>query len=77
MTLRIDPISASSQNAAILADLKRGWRITPMDALTAYGCFRLSARIYDLRQAGHAIERDMVDVGDGRRVAEYRMGARA
>lgn len=66
-------MNTDSQNAAILFDLIQGWRITPMDALEAYGCLRLSARIYDLRKAGWAITREMVDVGDGKRVAEYRM----
>lgn len=29
--------------------------ITPMEALTAFGCFRLSARMADLRADGHDI----------------------
>lgn len=29
--------------------------ITPLDALERYGCFRLSARISDLRKQGHNI----------------------
>ena len=65
-----------SQNAAILADLQRGWRITSIDALEAYGCLRLSGRIYDLRQAGHPIVAEMIVTDSGKRVAEYRMEAR-
>ena len=30
--------------------------ITPIDALHLFGCFRLSARIADLRDKGYAIE---------------------
>ena len=43
-----------SQNAGILAALKDGARITPMGALRRFGCFRLSARIADLRELVYA-----------------------
>lgn len=39
----------SSQNAAIKAALLNGEIITPLDALNRFNCFRLSARIYDIR----------------------------
>lgn len=70
--------SLASQQAQILDRLKRGDRLTPMDALRDVGCFRLGARIYDLRQAGHVINRDWHETDDGARVAEYWMpkGAR-
>jgi hypothetical protein len=29
--------------------------ITPLDALVEYGCFRLGARIYDLKKRGYKI----------------------
>jgi hypothetical protein len=32
-----------------------GNTITPLDALQNYGCFRLAARISDLKNQGHAI----------------------
>ena len=44
-----------SQTQWILDALKRG-PVTAMDALDGCGCFRLAARINDLRQAGHDIE---------------------
>lgn len=65
---------ASSQNLKILDALKKGARITPMDALRRFGCFRLSARIADLRMAGHKILSHMVE-RNGKHVAEYYMGA--
>lgn len=49
-----------TQNSKILADLKAGHAITPLDALQKYGCFRLASRIYDLRSAGWPIEKQMV-----------------
>ena len=30
--------------------------ITPMEALNLYGCYRLGARVWDLRQAGVPIK---------------------
>lgn len=66
-----------TQAEAILAHLESGRTITPLEALRDYGCFRLGARIYDLKQQGHQIERRMISVR-GRiagecRVAEYRL----
>ena len=45
-----------SQEKQILSDLKLGRKITPMYALNKFGCFRLAARVYDLRMKGHPIE---------------------
>ena len=44
-----------TQNEKILNYLEIHGSITPLDALELYGCMRLSARIYDLRKAGHNI----------------------
>lgn len=59
-----------SQNKSILGVLMQGKTITPMDALELCGCFRLSARIYDLREQGHNIKSEMMEV-NGKRVANY------
>ncbi len=45
-----------SQRMEILADLKRGKSITALDALRDYGCFRLAARIQEIRESGHDVE---------------------
>lgn len=49
--------------------------ITPLEALDAFGCFRLGARVHELRQAGHSIHTDLIEVatahGDIARVARY------
>lgn len=45
-----------SQQDAILEALKRGETLTPKDALERFGCFRLAARVRDLREQGHLIE---------------------
>lgn len=41
-----------THKAQILAHLQSGLSITPLDALEMFGCFRLGARIYDLRKDG-------------------------
>ena len=63
----------SAQRDMILSALKRGDRLTPMDALRRFGCMRLGARVWELRRAGHDIQRNMVETGSGKQVAEYRM----
>jgi len=62
-----------SQNKRILNYLKRGHRITPMDALELFGCFRLAARVYDLRNEGHNIAKQIIELSNGVNVAEYYM----
>jgi hypothetical protein len=64
---------SDSQNTAILSHLKTGKSITPIDALERFDCFRLGARIYDLKQAGHVIHKDMVPTDSGKHVASYTM----
>jgi len=55
-----------SQKKEILNHLKQGNKITPIDALKKFGCFRLAARINDLKKEGHRI----VNVGS-KKYAEY------
>lgn len=43
----------TTHNAQILEHLKSGESITPLDALRMFGCFRLGARIWDLRHGVH------------------------
>jgi len=58
----------------LLERLKRG-PITPLEALNELGIMRLGGRIYDLRQAGHQIDKEMVEVstrnGGRAHVARY------
>ena len=39
----------------VLGRLKSRGSINPMEALNEFGCYRLAARIHDLRAAGHSI----------------------
>lgn len=60
-----------SQNKKIKAWLESGRSITPLEALALFGCFRLGARIFDLREEyGMEINREMVEA-NGKRFARY------
>jgi hypothetical protein len=45
--------------------------LTPLDALNLYGCFRLTSRIWDLKQEGHEIFTGRKDLPNGKSVAIY------
>ena len=60
-----------NQNDLILVALKNGARGTPLSALENFGCFRLSARIWDLRNEGYPIKKKFLTTPQGKTVAEY------
>lgn len=62
-----------SQASAILQHLKEGKGITPIDALNLFGCFRLGARIADLKKMGYDIVTEMIKVEGGKYVARYHL----
>jgi hypothetical protein len=45
--------------------------LTQLEALNQFGCFRLAARIADLRDKGLNVVTDMVTLENGKRVARY------
>jgi len=59
-----------SQTSDILAALERGTAITPLQALYWWGCFRLAARIDDLRKRGVLVKTEIVEKR-GKRFARY------
>ena len=61
----------TSQTAQILNHLSRGSRLTAIDALSKFHCFRLAARIADLRHEGWDIRTKMIDTRDGKQIAQY------
>lgn len=61
-----------SQCDDILAHLKRG-PISAIEALNSYGCFRLAARIKDLRGQGYEIETQDLELPNGKTVAQYHL----
>lgn len=62
-----------TQANAILKHMQDGNGITPMDALELCGCFRLSARIADLKKRGYEIITEKVKVAGGKYVARYHL----
>lgn len=71
------PESAKTQCERLLEHLKLGLPLTAHKALYGYSCLRLAARIHDLKQMGHQIDKAMIEVptrgGGTARVAEYRL----
>ena len=60
-----------SQTDAILAALQAGRKLTPLDALKDFYCFRLGARIWELKKQGYDIKTEMVKTTSGKRIARY------
>ena len=61
-----------SQKDKILRFLKRGHSISPYEAIAVFNCFRLAARINELRNEGHNVVTVMEDA-HGKRWAEYHL----
>lgn len=64
-------MSTESQNYKIINWLENGNKITALEALKMFGCFRLASRIHDLRERGHNIHKEMIIQPNGKRVAQY------
>ena len=62
-----------TQAGRILAYLREGNRLTALEALERFQCFRLAARIHELRREGWRIEERTVETPSGKRIAEYSM----
>lgn len=64
-----------SQKEQVLEHLQHNKSITPLEALTQYGAYRLSAIIYDLKKDGYSIMTNLKRVkkanGEYANVAEY------
>jgi hypothetical protein len=59
-----------TQAAQIQKHLEKGGKLTPIQALNRFGCFRLAARIAELRNQGMNIISETVK-REGRRYARY------
>ena len=64
----------NSQTQQILKALKRGRKITPLDALADFNCMRLGARIFDIKEMGYNVITTMVKSNSGKWFAQYKMG---
>ena len=59
-----------SQDVLTMQYLRENGSITPLEALTAFGCLRLAAVIFRLRKVGAEIDTYMIEDGK-KRYAKY------
>jgi hypothetical protein len=62
-----------TQTQQIREHLLKHNAITPLEALNQYGCFRLAARIKELRNSGFSVHSTIVE-NNGKRYCRYVMG---
>ena len=62
----------ATQLDQILFALQMGDELTPMGALNRFGCFRLAAQVFKLKEAGHNIQTTMKTV-NGHSFASYKL----
>ena len=60
-----------SQTKQIADYLNKGKKLTPIDALNKFGCFRLAARIADLRNEGMNIVTKTIKLENKKQIAQY------
>ena len=61
----------TSQRAKVLYHLENYGSLTAIEALELFACFRLAARINDLKEAGHNIQMEMKKMKNGKKIAVY------
>jgi hypothetical protein len=60
-----------SQNKQIADYLNKGKKLTTIDALNKFGCFRLASRINDLRNEGMNIKTKIIKLENKKQIAQY------
>ena len=60
-----------SQTKQIANYLNKGKKLTTLDALNKFGCFRLAARIADLRNNGMSIVTKKIKLDNNKQIAQY------
>jgi hypothetical protein len=68
-------LNLKPQTRKVLNHLTKRRSISPMEALTVYGIYRLSACIYDLRKVGIKIKTNMRKDAAGHNYARYEVAA--
>lgn len=64
--------TSASQTSRILAWMKAGNRITPIQALELFGSFRLGARIAEIKEKGFLVKSEFVKVGTGKKAKQVK-----
>jgi hypothetical protein len=70
-TTHPEPVTGTSQNAAILRYLQAGYALTHLEAERLFGCARLAARVADLRAKGYTINSERYETDGGKFVSRY------
>lgn len=65
--------TSRSQTDLILEWMLAGHTITPLEALSIYGCSRLAARIADIRAKGYLVYSEFITLPNGKRVKRYNL----
>ena len=60
-----------TQSKQIEDYLDEGNRITQLDALNLFKCFRLASRISDIQREGRTVQSRFISTYSGKRVKEY------
>ena len=60
-----------NQTKMIKAHLDEGNSITAIEALNKFYCFRLAARMHELKESGYPFMKEMVKLDNGKSVACY------
>lgn len=63
--------SEYSQNQRILGYMRLNGSITPLEAIRRFQCYRLGARIYELKRAGYSITARKVKSKTGKFFSRY------
>ena len=59
-----------TQTDELHALLKKG-PVTALDALQAIGCYRVAARVFDLRSKGIEVTTNIIKLDNGKHIAKY------
>ena len=68
-------MNKETQSRAILAYLKEGNTLNPLQALQLFGTMKLSTRVSELRRQGENIEKIPTTTASGKRVMTYKIAA--
>lgn len=63
-----------TQRSQILAALLCGDRLTALDGLRRFKCFRIGARCWDLKREGYDVKSERIKTKSGTYIARYYMG---
>lgn len=73
MNINENHTTSKSQEKKILDWMLAGLSITQLEALTLFGCSRLSARIGEIKAKGYIVYSEYITTTTGKRVKSYHM----